>query len=78
MKKALKVTTIVFVALLIGFIISKYFPSQTCIQVLVSATNRITGEEKVFGEPCSVPFWYKDMKDYNPELDSEESDIVPS
>ena len=68
MDKFLKVLMTVSAALFLSAIVYKnFFPSQTCIQVLVSATNRITGEEKVFGDPCSVPFWYKEVKDYNPE-----------
>ncbi len=51
-----------------------YLPSNSCVQVLVNATNRITGEEKNFGNPCSVPFWYEDVRDYNPnnDLDKQE------
>ncbi len=43
-----------------------YLPSKSCIQVLVSATHRITGEEVTFGNPCTIPFWYKDVHDFNP------------
>ena len=68
MNKFLKVLGTVFVVLFLSAIVYKYFfPSQTCIQVLVSATNRITEEEKIFGDPCRVPFWYKDVRVYNPE-----------
>lgn len=44
-----------------------YLPGVSCIQVVVSATNRITGKEVVFSNPCSVPFWYDEIRDYNPE-----------
>ena len=30
-----------------------------CAQVVVSATNRITGKTKEFGNPCIVPFGIK-------------------
>lgn len=43
-----------------------YLPNSSCIQFVVSATNRITGKVKVFGSPCAVPFWFKDVNDYNP------------
>jgi hypothetical protein len=43
-----------------------YLPGGSCIQVLVSATNRITGKLETFGNPCIVPFWYTDVQDYNP------------
>lgn len=29
------------------------------------ATNMITGKEQIFGSPCSIPFWYSDIRDYN-------------
>lgn len=71
MNKILKFLIIVFAVIPLVYIGYRYIYSpQTCIQVVVSATNRITGEEKVFGDPCSVPFWYKDVKDYNPEQTS--------
>ena len=44
-----------------------YLPSGSCIQVVVSTTNRVTGTTKVFGSPCAVPFWFKDVNDYNPD-----------
>jgi hypothetical protein len=44
-----------------------YLPSGSCVQVVVSATSRITGKSNIFGSPCAVPFWYKDVRDYNPE-----------
>ena len=44
-----------------------YLPNGSCVQVVVSATNRITGKTKVFGSPCAVPFWFKDVNDYNPD-----------
>ncbi len=53
-----------------------YLPSNSCVQVLVSATNRITGVEKVFGDPCSVPFWYKDVRDFNSELINQDDEKV--
>lgn len=43
-----------------------FYLSSGCIQVLVSATHRFTGEVKTFGDPCSVPFWYKDVRAFNP------------
>lgn len=44
-----------------------YLSNNSCIQVLVSATHRITGKEAIFGNPCSIPVWYKDVRDYNPD-----------
>ncbi len=56
--------SVLIVAFLIYFYL--YLPNGSCVQVMVSATNRITGNTKVFGNPCTVPFWYKDIDDYNP------------
>jgi len=52
-----------------------YLPSSSCVQVLVSATNRITGEVKTFGSSCVVPFWYKDVLGYHQELSRVEPAI---
>lgn len=53
---------IIIAILIVIFIFGTYYffiKKVTCIQVMVSATNRITGKSKTFGTPCSVPFWYK-------------------
>lgn len=44
-----------------------YLPNGSCVQVVVSAANRVTGKTKVFGSPCAVPFWFKDVQNYNPD-----------
>lgn len=67
--KRLSVVSIALIVVLLGCLAVYryvYLPSNSCVQVLVSATHRITGKEGVFGNPCSVPFWYKDVRDYNP------------
>ncbi len=71
MNKILKFLIIAVAVIPLVIIGYRYvYSPQICIQVVVSATNRITGEEKVFGDPCSVPFWYKDVKDYSPRQTS--------
>ena len=35
-----------------------------CTQEVVKATNRITGKTKEFGNPCIVPFWYKNIQGF--------------
>lgn len=69
MKKVFISLGLFVVVLITGFLIYiyVYLPGISCIDVLVSATNRITGTTKVFGSPCTVPFWYKDVNDYNPD-----------
>lgn len=69
MKKSYTVSIAIILVLLGCLAVYRYvyLSSNSCVQVLVSATNRITGEEKVFGDPCSVPFWYKGVLIYNPE-----------
>lgn len=63
--KILIVLGIVLVSTLVAYRYS-YLPNKLCIQVLVSATHRLTGEEVTFGNPCSIPFWYKDIRTFNP------------
>ena len=61
---------VIIVILLITFIFGAYYfftKKGNCIQVMVSATNRITGKTKVFGSPCNIPFWYKDIESWNPQ-----------
>lgn len=56
---------IIILVLVIIIIFGIYYNSLgkgNCIQVVVSATNRITGKTKEFGNPCLVPFWYKNIQ----------------
>jgi len=56
---------IVVFMLVIIVIFGVYYTSLgkgDCAQVVVSATNRITGKTKEFGNPCIVPFWYKNIQ----------------
>jgi hypothetical protein len=68
----MKIRRIMLVAsillLVTSFIIYKYvyLSGGTCIQVVVSATSRLSGKTEVFGNPCIIPFWYKEVREYNP------------
>lgn len=61
-----KVIILIILTVVVIFGIYYFFIKKVnCIQVVVSATNRITGKTKVFGNPCGIPFWYKDIKAWN-------------
>lgn len=59
MKKVLIVIIIIIIVL--GIFVG-YLSLKAChpIYAPVQATHRITGTEKVFGNSCEVPFWYKE------------------
>lgn len=51
--------------LIVGALVYVSATSKSCTQVLVTATNRFTGDRKIFMNPCSVPLWYTHVQDYN-------------
>jgi hypothetical protein len=64
--KIAKVTLIILVLLSVTYSIYMYSLSHgSCIQVLTQATNRITGNTKIFGNPCQIPFWFRNIESYN-------------
>lgn len=58
---------IIILVIIFCFSIYYFVLPKNCIQVMVSATNRITRKSKVFGTPCNVPFWYKNVISWNSE-----------
>ena len=72
MKKWYVLATLVLVILIAVYLYAD-FSRGSCIQVPTTATNRITGKVETFGNPCDVPFWYKDVTDHNPGKFSEET-----
>jgi hypothetical protein len=54
-----KVIIIIILVVMVVLGIYYYLSKSFCLGVVVTATNRITGNSKVFSSSCAVPFWYK-------------------
>ena len=69
MKKSYAISIAFFIILLGSFVVySFYLPGISCTDDgSVVATHRFIGTEAVFDDLCVVPFWYKDIREYNPE-----------